>query len=158
MQAAFTPLLEALKVSADKLKSHLKPFLVSKAKAEAEERKRKAEEAARIEAEAKALEEQGGIAAEIEVDARRKEAEELAAAAALKSNVSVKSATGAGKTIALRTVKDVEVTNLMSLFLRYKNHPKVVDLLTSLATAEVRSNGFSGEIKGANIITREIAA
>lgn len=162
VQAAFTPLLTKLKTAADKLKPKLADYATAKAKAEAAEKARLEEEARKkaeeAEAELQKAEAEGDISAKVDAEAKAKEAEQVAKQAAKKTETGVKSATGAGRTMSLRTIKDVEITNINPVFMRYRDHPDVHDTLQRLATAEVRAKGFEGEIPGVKIIEREVMA
>ena len=148
--AAFSPLEERLDRATKAMLAVMQVWM-DKKKAEAEaEKARKAAEAAAArkaaeDAAAKAAA-SGSIDAEIEAERLAKEAAKATKQAAKDVKVSVGSATGAGRTISTRTVRSAEITNIRALFLRYVDHPRVLEVLQSLANADVRG----GEITEAN--------
>ncbi|GGE24071.1 hypothetical protein SAMN05421774_10889 [Gemmobacter megaterium] len=148
--AAFSPLEERLERAAKAMLVVMQGWLdKKKAEAEAEKARKAAEaEAARKAAEDAAAQAAatGNIDAEIEAERLAKEAAKAEKRAAKQVKVSVGSATGAGRTVSTRKVRSAEITNARALFLRYADHPKVLDVLQSLANADVRS----GEITEAN--------
>lgn len=146
VQTAFNPLLTKLKMGADSLKSKLAEYAsAQEAKAAAEkaaaeaEAKRLADEA---EAERLASLETGDISAQVDADEKAAQAEVAQKAASAPKKTNVKSATGAGRTMSLRTVKEVEVTNLNVLYMALRDEPEVAALLTSIATRRVRAAGY----------------
>lgn len=164
VQAAFKPLLDKLTKAADVLKPKLAAYASKKMRIEAEA-KRKAEEAAKRAADeaaerARLAELEGDIGARVEAEEAQKAAEKAQKDAARKVDTGIKSASGAGRTMSLRKVKDVEITNINVLFMHYRNHPDVLDVLRRLATAEVRSKDYDGSIPRTciNIIEREVMA
>lgn len=149
VQSAYNPILAKLKKAADALKPKLADYASEQAKIE-QARKVEEERKAREEAEAarKALEEAeaaGDIGASVDAEAALKEAEKAQKDATKKSSASVKSASGAGRTMSLRTVKKVEITNVRVLFMHYQSHPDVADVLHRLATADVRAKDYDPE-------------
>ena len=165
VQAAFKPLLEKLELAANELKGKLAAYATKKAERERVERERvealarkQAEEA---EAKLKAAQEANDIAAQVEAQQAAEDAEKQAAAAAKPKNTQVKSASGAGKTMAVRTIKEVTVTNPRVLFMRYQDHSEVIDLLKRIATQEVRAKGYDADadpIAGIEISERKTVA
>jgi 23S rRNA pseudoU1915 N3-methylase RlmH len=160
--AAFTPLEERLERATKAMLALMQAWMDKKrAEAEAE----KARKAAEAEAARKAAEEAaakaaatGDLDAEIEAEKLAADAAKAEKQAAKDVKVSVGSATGAGRTISSRKVRTAEITNPRALFLRYVDHPKVLEVLQSLANADVRA----GEITEANgamfgVIVRETA-
>lgn len=148
--AAYSPLEDRLERA---IKAMLAIMAVWQDKKKAEAEAEKARKAAEAEAVRKAAEEAaaqaaatGDIDAEIEAERLAKEAAKAEKQAAKAVKVSVGSATGAGRTISSRTQRSAEITNIRLLFLRYLDHPKVLEVLQSLANADVRS----GEITEAN--------
>lgn len=115
-------------------------------KARAEERKRqekrdadeKARQADRAAREAEARNDVAGIAA---AQAAQKDAAKEVKAAAAPVKAQAGSATGAGRTISLRTTWFADVQNINHAFVAYREHPEVRALLERLATADVRSQG-----------------
>jgi type IV secretory pathway VirB10-like protein len=165
VQKAYAPLLEKLTKAADKLKPKLAAYASEKARREAEARQ-KAEEEARAKAESaaaaqKEAEASGDISAQVEAEEAAKEAEQMQKDAARKTATNVKSASGAGRTMSLRKIPEVEITNINVLFLHYRDHPDVRDLLQRLATAEVRAKGYDHDkapVPGINLHFREVMA
>lgn len=149
VQAAFTPLTDRIKRALDAMLAMQGDWLTRKNE---EERRRKAEEqrladAARAEAERAAREAaaSGDLDAEVEAERKRKEAEDLEKLAARETKVNAGSATGAGRTVALVEVREAELVNIAQLFLHFRDHPKVSELLLSLANAELRSKDWNGK-------------
>ena len=164
VQTAFTPLLTKLATAADKLKPKLAAFASAKAKAEAEA-KRKAEEAARLQAEEAekariAAEASNDVSAQIDAEEAAKAAEKALKDAARKVETGVKSATGAGRTMSLRKIKEVEVTNLNVLYMALRNEPEVQEVLQRIATRIVRAKGYEDgtPLAGINVVEREVMA
>lgn len=161
VQSAFTPLLTKLKMSADKLKPKLEAYATKRAR---EEEQRKQQELAEAEArrqeaeaKAKAAEASGDIGAQVDAQEAAEQAEKDAKEAAKAPDTKVRSATGAGRTMALRTVKEVEIKNINVLFMHFKEDPKVEELLKSLATAAVRSKGYDhAKAPVPGIVIREV--
>lgn len=164
VQAAFTPLLTKLQKAADALKPKLAAYASEKARRE-EEAKRKAEEEAHRQAEeaAKALREaeaSGDIGAQVEAEEAAKAAEKAQKDAARKVDTGVKSASGAGRTMSLRKVKEVEVTNINVLFMALRDEPELQETLHRIATRRVRAAGYDeGEpLPGIKVTVREVMA
>lgn len=164
VQDAFTPILTKLKKASDALKPKLAEYASEQARIE-QARKAEEERKAREEADAarKALAEAeaaGDIGASVDAEAALKEAEKAQKDATKKSTTSVKSATGAGRTMSLRTVKKVEITNVRVLFMHYQSHPDVADVLHRLATADVRAKDYDPEkpIPGIEIHEEKVMA
>lgn len=164
VQDAFNPLLTKLKTAADKLKPKLAAYADAKARAEAEA-KRKAEEesrakAAEAEAALKAAQEANDIGAQVEAEEAAKAAEKAQADAARKQSAGVKSASGAGRTMSLRTVKEVEITNINVLFMALRDDPEVRDTLHRVATRRVRASGYEkgATLPGITVTERKVVA
>jgi len=119
---------------------------------EAEEAKRRAEE---LERQAEARTDMAGLA---DAEKAKKEAEKLAKQAARETKVKAGSASGGTRAMGLRTVKSAKVTNLPKLFMHYKDHPEVEEVLVRLANADLRNkNVDDASIPGIEIITEEKA-
>lgn len=160
---AFNPIKKRLEACADKLKKKLEPWLIAqRKKAEAEERaRREAAEAERLAAEeaARKAEAKNNLAAQFEAEEAQKRAAEAEKLAKQKIDTNAKSATGAGRTIALRTVREVEITNIRLLFMHYQNRPEVADLLQRLAQADMRAADVDHtKIPGIVVNERQVAA
>lgn len=134
-----------------------------KKRAEEEERQRVARAAAerqRQEAERLAREAaaRNDVSGEVEAALAAKQAEAAAKAAErIDTRAAVGSASGAGRTIALVTIKTARMTDLRRAVLHYAQHPQLRELLEQLATADCRARGFTGDIPGFEILTEERA-
>ncbi|MCV6826029.1 MULTISPECIES: hypothetical protein [Halocynthiibacter] len=163
VQAAYTPQLDKLKTAADKLKPLIASYIDKKAKAE-EEKKRKEEAEAREKARlaeeaAKKAEEENDVGALVEAEAAKKAAEKEAKKASAPVKKSVGSATGAGRTISTRKSRHAVVENPLQVFMYYRDHPDVIDVLTRLATADVRAKDVDEtKIPGISIAEKVSAA
>lgn len=165
VQAAFTPLLDKLERAVKKVKALQTAYLTKKDEAHRREQARLAAEA---EVKRKAAEKMAAAAAarndinaEVDAEEAMKEADRLAKEATRITNAKVGSATGGGRSMALRTLKEVEITNINVLFMHFRNHPDVAETLRRLAQAEVRSAGYDhlkSPIPGITITERKVAA
>lgn len=108
-------------------------------RAEAESLRIKAEEAAAI------ARETASIAGEVEADALAKEAAKAAKAAAKPVSVQLKSGSGGGRTMAVRTIRTAEITNIRLLFMHFAEHPDVAETLLRLANQTIRAAGYDPE-------------
>lgn len=162
VQAAFMPLLEKLEKAAKVLKAKLKDYADEKDRIEREAKAKREEEARKAKAEAEALakkaEESGTISDEIDAKAAQKAAKQTATAARRKVSTGVKSASGVGRTLALRTTKHVEITNINALFMALRDEPEVVEALTRVATRIVRAKGFDGTLAGVKVTETKAVA
>lgn len=164
VQAAYTPILEKLDRAIQRVGPLQEDFLrrkrekeqeeARKAREEADRQRREAEEAAR-EAEAR-----NDVSGEVDAEAAAKEARkaERTANKLSKQRTTVKSATGGGRASGLRTYYEVAIDKPATVFMRYKDHPRMQALLQELAQAEVRSAAFDVEkdtIAGATITKKE---
>lgn len=164
VQAAFTPLLTKLQKAADALKPKLAAYASEKARRQ-EEAKRKVEDEARRQAEEaekarREAEASGDIGAQVEAEEAALAAEKAQKDAARKVDTGVKSASGAGKTMSLRKVKEVTITNINVLFMALREEPEVQETLHRIATRRVRAAGYDkGErLPGINVDIREVMA
>jgi len=163
--AAFVPLEERLDRAIKGMLAISAEWLDrQRAEAEAEKRRKEAEaEAKRKEAEeaAKAAAASGNIDAEIEAERLAKEAEKAEKSAAKDVKVGIGSASGGGRTISERTVREAEIQNINALFIHYRTHPKLIECLQSLANADVRGKTIT-EANAANygvrITEKKVAA
>lgn len=163
VQSAFKPLLDAVSAMIDRVKPLQEDWLK---RVRDEEEKRRAEERQRAEAERLAAEEArkaaaatNDVAGQVEAERWAKEAAAVEAVASKEVRVSAGSATGSGRTMALRKTYEVEITNPLSVFMRYRSHPDVIETLRRLVSADVRSAGYDGSpIDGAKITVRETVA
>lgn len=165
VQDAYKPLITTLDRAAKRVKDMLTPYLQKKqAEAEAEAR-RKAEEAAAVaekaRAEAEAAAKRNDVMGEVAAEEAAKRAAKLEKEAerAAKAKAKVQSYTGAGRAVSLRTVKEVEITNIDMVYLHFKDREEVRELLTRIATAEVRSRDYvEGSVPGITINEKKVAA
>jgi 23S rRNA pseudoU1915 N3-methylase RlmH len=163
--AAFTPLEERLDRAIKAMLAIAGEYLErKKAEAEAEKRRKEAE----AEALRKAAEEaaataaaSGNLDAELQAERLAKDAAKAAKDSARSVNVGIASATGGGRTISTRKTREAEILSINKLFLRYREHPKLIEVLQGLANADVRSkdlNEANADIFGIRIVERERAA
>ncbi|RMA42162.1 hypothetical protein [Rhodophyticola porphyridii] len=140
---AFGPIKKRLEVCANELKKKFEPWMVAqRQKAEAEERARRKEaDRQRREAEeaVRKAQAENNLAAKFEAEEKAKAAAEAEKLAKQRIDTNAKSATGSGRTIALRTVHEVEIVNINLLFMHYRDRPEVAELLHRLALADVRA-------------------
>lgn len=159
----FGDIKKKLEVCAERLKKKLEPWLQEKARREEEARRAREEEARRAREEAERLEREAQAAnnlqAEFEAEAARAAAEEAEREAKRKESANVKSASGAGRTVALRTIRQVEITNVRLLFMHYQDAPEVRAALQRLAEADVRSSKVDHTaIPGILVTEKRVAA
>lgn len=144
VQGAFTPLTDHLDRAAKAMKDLHFAYQERKRIAAEEEQRRQKAEADRLakEAEETAREAaaRGNIDAEIEAEQLAKEAAKASKVARRKISTAVGSATGAGRTISTRTVRQAQIDNISLLFIRFREHPRLIECLQALANAEVRSD------------------
>ena len=163
VQAAFAPLIETVDRTVKKLLALQAGFLKKK-QAEEDARKKAELEKARLEKEAaeKALAEakaKGDIAAEIAAEEAAKEAEKAAKSASRVENAKVGSASGAGRTIALRTEKIGKITNRRTFFLHVQDDAEIVEALQRIANRIVRAADYEeGTVPGLQKIEEQKAA
>lgn len=162
VQEAFNPLLDRIGRALDAMLEMQGDYLRRQAE---KERARKAEEEriareAQLAAEAKAAEaaKSGDIDAEAEAERLQKEADTLARDAARETRVNAGSATGAGRTISMVTLREAVITNINLLFVHYRGRAEVIDVLQRLANADLRAKDWNGtDIPGTTTKTREVA-
>ena len=160
---AFKGITTKIETAANMLKKKLQPYLDRKAQFEAEQKRKQEEEArkAREAAEkaAREAEESNSLAAKFAAEEAAKAAEEAEKEAKRRADVNVKSATGAGRTMSLRTTRRAEITNIRTLFLHYQDRPEVREVLERLANADIRSKDVDeSKIPGINIIEEKAVA
>lgn len=159
VQAKFKPLLDAIERAGAAAKGVLSAYMRRKEAQLAEQRRREAEEAARIEAEAQAkaaeAEARGDLvgAAEAEAAAAVAKAEADAATDADAAKARVQSASGAGRTTGMRTFRIAKIVNSALAVAHYRNHPEVLATIERLANADIRaSRGAAVSIPGVDVI------
>lgn len=159
VQAAFAPMLKKLETVANQMKAMQAAYLQrEKARREAEQRaaaeeaKRKLEAARVAAAEAEA---RNDISGAVDAEADLKAAEKAATAAAKPVKVGASSATGGGRTMALRTVVTAQIDNPNAVFMHFRAHPDVQTVLQTLATRALRA----GEaVPGTTRLESQVAA
>lgn len=159
VQAAFKPLLEKLTRVGEDMKAMQADWLrreQARIEAEKAEQRRQAEAAA---AEARRLADQaaarGDISGEVDAEAALAEAEKARKAAEKPANVKASSATGGGRTMALRTQAYAEIFNFRAVFMHFEDSPEVTEVLQRLADRAVRAGQ---DVPGANRRERQVAA
>ena len=163
VQAAFAPLIETVDRTVKKLLALQAGFLKKK-QAEEDARKKAELEKARLEKEAaeKALAEakaKGDIAAEIAAEEAEKAAAAAAKAASRTENAKVGSASGAGRTIALRTVKEAAIVNPRAFFLAVQEDAEIMEALQRVANRMVRASDYEdGAVPGIKVVLTQVAA
>lgn len=147
VQEFFAPLLKKIEIAADKVKALQAGFLKrerDREEAERREQERKArEEAAAAEAARAAAEARNDVSGMVDAEEAAKAAEKAAKAASATVKTTAASATGAGRSMALRKVYSCSVENRGPALSYFRDHPEVIALIERLATAEVR--GQQGE-------------
>lgn len=161
VQAAFSPVLDRYKRALDVLLGKMTAYQVRKQAEERERQRIEKEKADALAAEArmKAMEaeQSGGIDAQLEAEAAQKAAEKAQKAASKETKVNVGSASGAGRTVSLRTRKVVTITNIRHLFMHFQENERVIEVLQAVATAEANSKDFAGTIPGCTIEEKQVA-
>lgn len=158
VQDLFAPLAARLKIAGEKTKPLLDRYLAkveaqvrADAKAAEEQAAREAEEAKRKLAEAEKQNDLAGLA-DAEERAKAAEKEVKAAQRQAKAPVNAKSATGQGRTYARRaSPATAEITDMKLAFMAYRKHPKLAELLVSLANADARRADGPKSIPGFKI-------
>lgn len=146
VQDACNPELKKLETAGNDLKASLLVWTNEQqriAEAARLEKIRIADEAA---AEARRLamdaEATNSIAARVEAEAAAKAAEKQLKAASKDVRVSAKSGSGGGRTLSTRTRNVCTVDRISQLFAYYREDPRVIDVLLSIANAEANSKDF----------------
>lgn len=159
VQSAYSPLLAKLDLVLNMMKEMQGDWL-RRENARIEAEKAEAARIAREEAEAAerariAAEARNDISGIVDAETAAKAAEEKAAEAARETRARAGSATGGGRTMALRKTKFAEIHNPRACFVFFEKHPDLLDTLQRLANAAVRA----GEtVPGVNVIEKETAA
>ncbi|MBV7408734.1 hypothetical protein [Maritimibacter sp. DP1N21-5] len=138
------------------------PFLAKEQRRKEEEQRRAREEARRREEEAAAAraaaEARNDTAGIVAAEQAQKEAEKAAKVASREVKAQGKSASGGGRTTSLVTVRRAEIVSINALFMHYRDRPEVSDLLTRLATADVRDKDVDEtKIPGIRVIEEKVA-
>lgn len=165
VQKAFAPLTERLERAIKAMLALQNDWIAKKqavADAARREREAAAEEARRqAEEAAKAAAASGSIDGEIEAERLAKAAADAEKAAARTVKANVGSASGAGRAISQRTVRKARIININLLFVRYRANQKLLELLQSLADADVRAREITEAneaIFGVKVVETKVAA
>lgn len=166
VQAAYKPIIEKM----DKAKTKVQPLLTKWLQAKEAERlaeverqraeaQRKKDEADRLAAAAAA---RNDISGEVDAEAAKKAADQATKDAERMANArsNVSSATGGGRTVHMRDYIEVKATNARLLFMRYSEHPDLIECLRNLAAREARTKDFNArtdKIPGAEITVTQKA-
>ncbi|UFM64208.1 hypothetical protein LOS78_01675 [Paracoccus sp. MA] len=162
VDVAFKRLTDPLSKIVGPVKAKLLAFAEAKAEAERLEKARRAEEARKAAEEAERLkaqaEERGDVFGQAEAEAAAKDAEKMARSAAKETKTQVKSATGGGRTMAVRTSYVATIENMNKAFGWFRDHERygqaMRELMVRMAEAERRSAEGVNEIPGV-IFTEE---
>lgn len=159
VQKAFTPLLDKLERIAGMMKAMQTDWLTredarikaeQRAAHEEAERKRREAEAAAAQAAAR-----NDVSGQVDAEAALKEADEAAKAASRETKAQSGSATGGGRTMALRTQAYAQIDNFRAVFMHFEGCDEVKDVLQRLADAAIRSGKV---VPGATRQERKVAA
>ncbi|MBN8294579.1 hypothetical protein JI664_21580 [Rhodobacter sp. NTK016B] len=146
VQATYSPLLIKLDAVGKKMKLMQADYLAREQarldaeKAAEEEAARKAEEEAKQAIDQAAA--RGDISGEIDAQQSLKTAQQRAKAAGRGRRAQARTATGAGRTMSLRTQKSARIDNARACFAQYKDDPRVLEALRLCANEAIR-NGIS---------------
>jgi len=152
VQAAYVPIIDKMLRAVTKVTPLLSAWLIAKETKRLAEVKRQqdAARAMQVEADEKAKQAaaRNDISGEIDAEAATKAAEKAAADAQrlAKTTSKVSSSSGGGRTAALRPVIEVTVTNPRVLFMRYQEHPDLLECLRNLAAREARTKDFDAKV------------
>lgn len=163
VQAKFKPLLTIAERTVGAAKAKLGEFMAWKeeqkrlANIEAARKAREAEEAV-LKAQAEAEKANDHVAAAAAAEALE-QAEQDAASAAAPVKTSVRSDSGAGRNVALRTHRFAQVDNANLLVAHFRQHPKVLALVRQLADEAIRAaKGDPISIPGVTVVEKKVAA
>jgi len=163
VDADFNAVKSLIQSAIDRLQPKLNKYAHDKAEKERIRQQEDAEAARRAQAAAQMQKAQAQQTGSIKDQHEADQAEQQAQVAIKKSkpqNTQIKSASGAGRTMATRKRKHAQIVNIRQLFLHYQERPEVQDLLQRLANAEANSAGFpeDGKIPGTDITTKTTLA
>lgn len=163
VRADFSLLEDKLTAAVNRLKPKQADWLQREQKRIENERLAREEEARAAKAEADRLlaeaQARGDVSGEVEAERAAKEAAKAEKQAARPVKASAQSYTGGGRTMSIRKIKVVEVKNPAQVFMHFRDHPKVLEVLHSLATQAVRAQGYvDGTVPGIVVTEREDVA
>ena len=161
VQKAYVGLTDILTRAAESVKPLQADWLrreQERIEAEKAEAKRRADEAAaeaaRLAAQAAA---RNDVVGEAEAEKAAKEAAKLQKAANRDVRAKAGSATGGGRSMSLRTVKTAEIVNQNAVYMHFREHPRVKEVLQSLANEAIRT-GFDFPENIIIVKTEQVAA
>jgi hypothetical protein len=148
VQGMFTPLLDAITRSVDKLKPLQAAWLRKEQKRLDDEREAKRREADILRQQA---EEAAALAAannsvtgELEAERLQKEADAMARSASREVKANVQSASGGGRTMAIRKTKKARITDINNAYRHYRDRAELAELLIGFAERDIRAKGWDG--------------
>jgi hypothetical protein len=108
--------------------------------------KRRAAEALQVAAEEAAAlaAANNSVTGEMEAERLQKEAAAMEQAANREVRANVQSASGGGRTMALRKITKARIKDINNAYRHYRDRPEVAEVLTRLADAEIRAKGWDG--------------
>lgn len=159
VQEAFKRPLSIVEKVLDKAKKLQGGWLIKERQRAEAEKRRLAEEAARLareaEAEAARAARANDVVGEAEAEEKAREAAKVAKEAERAAKVKADSYTGAGRAMSLRKVKTAEITNPRAVCNYFIEDPALLELLHRLATAAIRRGQT---VPGTNVKEIEVAA
>ncbi len=163
VQDAFTGLTAKITRVADDMKKMQADWLVREnARIAAEKAEAAAKARAELEAAQKAAAEaatRNDVSGEVDAEKALKDAQKAVKAAEKPAAVRAGSATGGGRTMALRDQHNCVITNINHAFMAFREAPEVAELLVRLANAAVRAQtGTKTAPAGFDLITSQVAA
>lgn len=143
VDAAFNSLKSKIEKAVGLVKKPLEAFMKEQERLERERKAREAKEARRAQEEAarkaREAERRNDVIAQDEAETELKEAEKAETQARKKTTTKVGSATGGGRSAAMRTTRTAHLTNVNQAMLHYRTRPEMSDLLVRLANADIRA-------------------
>lgn len=145
VQAVYAPLTRSMEVTQGWFKPLQTAWLLAARDRIAKEKSDKLAAAAAKQAEVDALAAQaavhGDVRAQVEAEAMQKEVDKDIKQASRVVAPTIKSASGGGRSMGLRKVAFAEIKNQNAVYMQFREHPRVVEVLQSLADAEIRGGG-----------------
>lgn len=161
IEARYAPIVRMIEACLEPLKLLREGYADRKRKAQREAAEAARKEADRLAEEAWQKAQQAACARSISANVEAAEFTKLAEAAALVADRAAAvrahvTGTGGGRSSAFRVSWYAKMSSYPLACRHYANHPKVIEVLESLASAEARSG--VREIPGFNVLSREIFA
>lgn len=162
VQGKYLPFIQTVDKIVDLVKPLQTAWLEKKqAEAEAEAERSAAAAAAAAEAaaeKARLAEQRDNAAGMVEAEEEAKAAEQAAKAAAKPTRAHAQSATGQGRTMALRTTYYGEITNIRRAASAVMDHPAVIDAVQRAINEKIRQAKGEIEIPGVEVKIKRTAA